>query len=197
MKNIISFFCIYTSDSRIRRNVGMLLGLFVNSFYILVNLIWGIKHGNVWFITVAVYYLLISFMRYFSIDTADNGESGGELISALMTVLCIPMTGMIAYTVLTSSARGYPRASLPIFAGYAIFGIFRAAYGLITSRRKRSTSLRAVHSIRLSLAFMSLFNLQTSLFSFLKFDSPLSLILNFITGGAVSVSMLVLAHQRV
>ncbi len=197
MKNIISFFYVYTSDSRVRRNVGVLFGIIINSFYILVNLIWGIKHRNVWFVTVAVYYLLITFMRYFSIDTPNTQVSGGEVLGALMTVLCIPMTGLIAYTVITSSARGYPKASLPIFAGYAIFSIFRAVYGLISARRGNTASLRTAHSIRLSLALMSLFNLQTSLFSFLKFDSPLAVFFNFVTGGAVSLSMLVLAKHRI
>ena len=195
MRNIISFFCVYTSDSSVRRNVGAFFGIFINSFYILINLIWGIKHLNVWFITVAVYHLLILFMRYFSIDTS-GAEGRGELVGALMTVLSIPITGMIAYTVLTSSARGYPKSSLPVFAGYAIFSIFRAVYGLLSVRRDGAPSLRATHSIRLSLALMSLFNLQTSLFAFLKFDSQLAVFFNFLTGGAASISVLALARQR-
>lgn len=196
MKKVISYFYLYAGDSRVRRNVGALFGIFINSFYIVINLTWGIKHRNVWFITVAVYYLLVALMRFFSIDTHGIEGSGEEILGVLMAILCVPMTGMIAYTVLTSSARGYPKASLPIFAGYAIFSIFRAVYGLFSTRRESTDSLRTAHSIRLSLALMSLFNLQSTLFAYLKFASPLSVFLNFLTGGAVSISMLALARQR-
>ena len=197
MKNIISFFYGYASDSRLRRNVGMLIGIFINSFYIVVNLIWGIKHRNVWFISVAAYYMLIALFRYLSIDVKAAEAEIMEVPRALMLVLSVPMTGMISYTVITSNAHGYPKSSLPVFAAYAVFSIFRAIYGLAFSKKEDTGSARTTHVIRLSLALMSLFNLQTSLFAFLGFDSKLSVFFNFITGGAVSISMLALAKLKI
>ena len=195
MKKIFGYLSVYVRDSRVRHNVGILLGILINSLYIIINLIWGIKHRNVWFVTVAVYHMLVALMRFFSIDAQSGEAGGGETVGALMAVLSVPMTGMIAYTVITSSARGYPRASLPIFSAYAVFSIFRAIYGLISTRRERGHFARTSYVARLSLALMSLFNLQTSLFAFWGFDSHLSVFFNFVTGGAFSLSMLALARQ--
>ena len=195
MKKIFSYLSVYIRDSDVRHNVGTLLGILINSFYIIINLIWGIKHRNVWFVTVAVYYMLIALMRFFSIDAQGGEERSGEPLGSLMVILSVPMTGMIAYTVLTSSARGYPKASLPIFGAYALFSIVRAAYGLISTRRSVGNAVRLAHTARLSLALMSLFNLQTSLFAFLGLDSPTVVFFNFVTGGAFSLSLLALAKQ--
>ena len=76
MKKILSYLSVYIRDSRVRHNVGTLLGILINSLYIVINLIWGIKHRNVWFVTVAVYHMLVALMRFFSID-AQSGEAGG------------------------------------------------------------------------------------------------------------------------
>ena len=195
MKKIFSYLSVYIRDSEVRHNVGTLLGILINSFYIIINLIWGIKHRNVWFVTVAVYYLLIALMRFFSIGAQAEDEGGGETLGSLMGILSVPMTGMIAYTVITSSARGYPKASLPVFGVYALFSIVRAIYGLVATRRAQGSAVRISHTARLSIALMSLFNLQTSLFAFLGFDSPISVCFNFVTGGAFSLSMLALARQ--
>ena len=196
MKNIISYLSLYLSDSTVRFNVGVFFGLFWNSFYIVINIIWGIKYGNVWFVTVAAYYTVVAMFRYFIIDTGQDGcqeQNVTELLGTLILILSVPMTGMIIYTVLTGTSRGYPNSSLPIFAIYAVFSIFRAAYRLFSRAENRGASYRTLHAIRLSIAFMSVFNLQTSLFSFLGVKGDLSLLLNFLTGSAVSFSMLAAA----
>ena len=195
MKKIISYLSLLISDSKIRFNVGILFGLVLNSFYIVYNLIYGIKYGNVWFITVSAYYTLIVGLRYFSIgrETVGANASAERTLGILVLSLSFPMTGMIIYTVITNSARTFPKSSLPVFAGYAIFSILRAVFGLLASERESKVPRRMAHLIRLSLALMSLFNLQTSLFTYLGVKRVIALTLNFITGGAVSLSMLALA----
>ena len=134
-------------------------------------------------------------MRYFAIDE-EYGEKAGEtsdVLGILMLILSFPMTGMIIYTVITDSNGEYPRSSLPIFAAYAIFSICRAVYGLISSKKRGLPSRSNAHIIRLSLALMSLYNLQTSLLFFIGVGEKITLFSNFLTGGAVSLSMLALA----
>ena len=199
MKKVISYLTVYLNDSSVRLNVGILLGLFLTSFYVVFNLILGIKHENVWFVTVAVYYMLVTLLRYFLIDggtESEKSENREGLLGSLMLILTAPMTGMIIYTVITGSARSYPSSTLPVFSIYAIFSIFRATHGILSSHKNKEKSAhRTLHLIRLSIALTSLFNLQTSLFAFLEINTPLTIALNFILGGAVSLSMLLVARQ--
>ncbi|MBE6644952.1 MAG: hypothetical protein E7612_06205 [Ruminococcaceae bacterium] len=193
MKNILSYLSLYLSDSTVRFNVGVFFGLFLNSFYIVINVIWGIKYGNAWFVTVAAYYTVVAMLRYFIIDTGRDGrkeKNATELLGALILILSVPMTGMIIYTVLTGESNGYPNSSLPIFAAYAVFSVFRAVYGLLSRERNFSAMQRTLYAIRLSTAFMSVFNLLTSFFSFLGVRGRLPLTLNFLSGGAITASML-------
>ena len=198
MKKLISYLAVYLKDSSVRLNAGIFFGLLWNLFYVVFNLILGIKQENVWLVAVAAYHMLLTVLRLFLLEGESGSKSNGkneELIGCLMLVLTVPMTGMIIYTVLRGTARSYPRATLPIFAVYAVFSIFRAAYGLLFSKKPLDLRARTVYSIRLSIALSSLFNLQTSLFFFLKINTPLTAALNFLTGGAVSFSMLSIARQ--
>ena len=197
MKSIISYLSLYFSDSTVRFNVGVFFGLFCNSFYVVINVIWGIRYGNAWFLTVAAYYTVAAMFRYFIIDTGQDTsqeKNATELVGALILILSLPMTGMIIYTVLTGSSRGYANSSLPIFAAYAVFSIFRAVRGLLSRELNFGVMQRTLYAIRLSLAFISVFNLSTSLFTFLSVVGILPVTLNFLSGGAIILSMLAAAR---
>ena len=196
MKDFIGFVSLYLNDSKVRFNVGVLFGLVLNCFYIVFNLIYGIKYENAWFVTVSVYYTLIVILRYFAIDSGDGGSrTENEALSGiLMLILSAPMTGMIFYTVITNSSHTTPKSTLPVFAVYAFYSILRAVFGLFSSKNREKKYRRNAHAIRLSLALLSLFNLQTSLFSFLGVRGAFVLTVNFITGGATSLSILWLAR---
>ena len=124
----------------------------------------------------------------------SRGQISQKTVGALISILFMPMRGIIIYTVLTSAEHTYRPAPIVIFALYAAYGILRALYGIFFSKRKEETSYRTSHFIRLSLALISLFNFQTSLISMLGINERSAVILNFITGGAVSFSMLLLAR---
>lgn len=197
MSKFIRYVSIYINDERIRFNVAILLGLILNACYIVFNLVLGILYGNPWFITVSAYYMLIAVLRYMLIN--DGLEAGAvdnsKTVASLMTILSVPMTGMIIYTVLTNTSYGTPGITLPVFGGYAFFSIFRAIFGLIANKKENAPFRQGAHKIRLSLALLSLFNLQTSLLSFIGVNETLAVSLNFITGGAVSLSVFAISKR--
>ncbi len=197
MSNFLRFVSSYFENSEVRFNVGVLIGLILNAAYVVFNIVFGIMYGNVWYISVSAYYTLIVILRYMLIGIPDEnmGQISAKTVGMLIMILFFPMSGIIMYTVLTNARHATARAPVVIFALYAAFGILRALYGIFLSKRKESVAYRTAQLIRLSLALISLFNFQTSLFSMLGTNSRLALTLNFITGGAVSVSMLVLAKM--
>ncbi len=198
MSNFIRYVSLYIKEPGVRFNVAILLGLILNGCYIVFNLVLGIVYGNIWYITVAAYYMLIAVLRYLLIDGGEGGcsDEGAKTVSSLMLVVALPMTGMIIYTVITNNRSALPSVTLPFFLVYAIVSILRAAKGLFVSKRENGRSRRVAHAIRLSLALLSLFNLQTSLFSYFDISGNISTAINFITGGAASISVLLLADRN-
>lgn len=195
MDSFRGFISSYFNNPRVRFNVGVLGGLLLNAGYIVFNLVYGIVSENVWNISVSAYYTLIVSLRYMLIGMSGEktGQISAKTLSELIMILFLPMSGIMIYTVLTDASRTNGRAPLTVFALYAALGIFRALYGIFLSGKKHVVTYRVAHMIRLSLAFISLFNFQTSLLSILSVRENLARTLNFITGGSVSLSMLALA----
>ena len=197
MRSFSRFISSYFENSAVRFNVGILFGFLLNAAYIVFSLVLGIMHGNVWYISVSAYYTLVVALRYLLIGASE--EEGGTIsastVSTLILILFLPMSGIIFYSVITGAAYLSGRAPIVVFGLYAVIGILRAIYGLLISKSRKSSVYRIAQLIRLSLALISLFNFQTSLFSMLDFGAHLALFLNFLMGGAVSFSMLVLAKE--
>lgn len=197
MSGFIRFVSAYFKNPTVRFNVSVLVGLLLNSSYIVFNLVYGIAHENVWNISVSAYYALIVSLRYMLIGI--SGEKTGQIstgtVGSLILILFLPMSGIMIYTVLTSASHANERATIIVFALYAAFGILRALYGIFLSDKKLTGTYRMAYMIRLSLALISLFNFQTSLLSMLSIKIEVAKTLNFITGGSVSVSMLALARM--
>ncbi len=206
MKSFKGYISIVLKNKTVRFYVFVFLGLLTNACYIIFNLVSGIIYGNAWFITVATYYTLIMSVRYLILGNVRGGcdgcESYEENIKAvkncgiLMLILGVPITGMIIYTVISDKIYEYSSFVFILLLIYAAFSILRAAYGIFTSTGKSVIS-NVFHYIRISSALMSLFNLQTSVFSAIRVGYVTYKIFNIITGGAVSISVFLFAVKTI
>jgi len=195
MNRFMRYLSIYLFDKSARFNAAILLGIVVNSLYVIVNLVMGILQESVWQITVAAYYLLIIILRYLIIEDEDTSEASALIVSRLLLIISAPMLGMIIYAVLIGESVSRPRMALPYFAVYAAVCIVRVVFGYLIPSWD-SKSLRGVlRAMRLSIALMSIFNFQLSLLSVISVTKAVRLLLNFITGGAVALSIFALAAK--
>ena len=192
MKKIFGYLMLCFSDSELRFNLGVLLGMILNILYITFNFVLGILYGNVWLITVAAYYMLIVVLRYMLINEVAEDKYTSRLVSMLLSFVAIPMTGIIVYTVLTDYQGLMPRRVFPILVFYAVISLVRAVFALFVSREERRHR-RSMHLVRLSLAFLSLFNFQVAYLGYLPIENTDKIIINFTTGAAVTISVLALS----
>ncbi len=192
MKNVFRYVVLCLSDSEVRFNLGVLLGMILNILYIAFNFILGILYGNVWLITVAAYYMLIVVLRYMLINEDTEDKCMSRLVAKLLLIVAVPMTGIIAYTVLTDYRGLMPRRIVPILVFYAVISLFRAIFGLFISKRD-SQNRKSMHLVRLSLALVSLFNFQAALFNYIALEYTKKIIINLTTGTAVTLSVLALS----
>ena len=116
----------YIGDLAFRGSVSIWQGMMVNFLYVVFRILIGIRYASVWFITIAIYYLLLGIMRLSLILSYRNRSVKSELRSYrktawLLFLLNIPMGGMITLMVLTDSGYSYPGYVIYLSALYTFY----------------------------------------------------------------------------
>lgn len=108
----------YLHNLAFRGSVSIYQGMTVNFFYAVFRVAAGIRYASVWFISMAVYYLVLGCLRAYLIVCYCRRDPELErrcyrITAWLLFLLNIPMGGMIVQMVLASSGYSYP--------GYVIY----------------------------------------------------------------------------
>ena len=189
----------YIGDLAFRGSVSIYQGMMVNFFYVVFRILAGIRYASVWFLTIAIYYLLLGIMRLSLALSYRNRNMKSELrcyrrTAWLLFLLNIPMGGMIVLMVLTDSGYSYPGYVIYLSALYTFYTIILAVVNLVTFRRLGSPVLSAAKVLSFVAALMSLLGLQTAMISqFSTEGEAFRRRMNAITGGGVWFSVILIA----
>ena len=189
----------YIGDLAFRGSVSVYQGMMVNFFYVVFRMLVGIRYASVWFITIAIYYLLLGIMRLSLVISYRNRNMKSELrcyrrTAWLLFLLNIPMGGMIVLVVLTDSGYSYPGYVIYLSALYTFYTIILAIVNLVKFRKLGSPILSAAKVLSFVAALMSLLGLQTAMISqFSTGGEKFRRIMNAITGGGVWCSVILIA----
>ena len=189
----------YIGDLAFRGSVSIYQGMMVNFFYVVFRILVGIRYASVWFLTIAIYYLLLGIMRLSLILSYRNRSVKAELrcyrrTAWLLFLLNIPMGGMIVLMVLTDSGFSYPGYVIYLSALYTFYTIILAIVHLVEFRKLGSPILSAAKVLNFVAALMSLLGLQTAMISqFSTEGEAFRRMMNAITGGGVWFSVILIA----
>ena len=189
----------YVEDLAFRGSVSICQGMAVNFLYVVFRIYVGIRCASIWFITMAVYYLLLGVMRLSLILSYRKRSVSSELRSYrrtawLLFLLNIPMGGMIALMVLTDSGYSYPGYVIYLSALYTFYTTILSVVNLGKFRRLGSPILSAAKVLNLVAALMSLLGLQTAMISqFSTAGDGFRRMMNAVTGGGVWLCVILIA----
>ena len=189
----------YIGDLAFRGSVSIYQGMMVNFLYVVFRIFVGIRYASVWFLTIAIYYLLLGIMRLSLILSYRNRNMKSELrcyrrTAWLLFLLNIPMGGMIVLMVLTDSGYSYPGYVIYLSALYTFYTIILAIVNLVKFRKLGSPILSAAKVLNFVAALMSLLGLQTAMISqFSTEGEAFRRRMNAITGGGVWFSVILIA----
>ena len=189
----------YIGDLAFRGSVSIYQGMMVNFLYVMFRIFVGIRYASVWFLTIAIYYLLLGIMRLSLILSYRNRNMKSELrcyrrTAWLLFLLNIPMGGMIVLMVLTDSGFSYPGYVIYLSALYTFYTIILAIAHLVEFRKLGSPILSAAKVLNFVAALMSLLGLQTAMISqFSTEGENFRRMMNAITGGGVWFSVILIA----
>ncbi len=189
----------YVNDLAFRGSVSIYQGMTVNFLYVLFRIVVGIRYTSMWFISMAVYYLVLAVLRLSLILNYRHKSKTVELrcyrwTAWLLFLLNLPMGGMILMMVLTNSGYSYPGYVIYLSAMYTFYTMVTSVINLVRFRRLRSPILSAAKVLNFIAALMSILGLQTAMIAqFSTEGENYRRMMNAITGGAVWLSVILTA----
>lgn len=173
-----------------------------------INSVYGIGHGvlgfishSLWLVTLSAYYLTLSIMRFSVILYSRKkafAENGGKtriqhFSGAMFLFLEIILLGTLYLTLSQNVGTKYHEIIMITVALYSFSKITLAVMNLCKSKKHMTPALKVIRYISLADASVSVFSLQRSmLVSFGTMPHDKVLLLNFLTGSAICLLVLVL-----
>lgn len=181
----------YLNDLAFRGSVSIYQGVAVNVFYVVFRIVAGIRYASVWFISMAVYYLVLGCLRAYLIVCYRRRDPELEhrcyhTTAWLLFLLNVPMGGMIVLMVRTNSGFSYPGYIIYLSALYTFYTMVTSIQNLVKFRKLGSPILSAAKVLNFIAAMMSILGLQTAMIShFSENGESYRKMMNAITGGFV------------
>ena len=181
----------YLNDLAFRGSVSIYQGAAVNVFYVVFRIVAGIRYASVWFISMAVYYLVLGCLRAYLIVCYRRRDPELEhrcyhTTAWLLFLLNVPMGGMIVLMVRTNSGFSYLGYIIYLSALYTFYTMVTSIQNLVKLRKLGSPILSAAKVLNFIAAMMSILGLQTAMISrFSENGESYRKMMNAITGGFV------------
>ena len=198
----------YATDKVFRTKVSLNLSLGINLLYAAVNVLSWYLYQSWWFVCLAVYYGILSVMRFLLVRYVRLNEIGtnryGELkrslaCSYIMLLLNLFLSGAVLMVVYQNRGYEYHGIMIYVMAMYTFYTATHAIINLIKYRSFESPVMSTAKGISMAAALVSMLNLETAMFaefgeSMSKQDQQLMIML---TGAGISIAVIAMAVNMI
>ena len=157
-------------DVSYRTSLSLYLGLGINLVYAILKLGFGIRYTSFWHGADALYYLVLSAVRFFLARNLTRGMRSIEqeyrqyrLCGRMLFGLNAALVGIVYQVIRREAMYYYPGLVIYAVATYTFFCLVMAIVGMVRYRKRNSPILSAVKAIHLAKALVSIFALQTAM----------------------------------
>lgn len=188
----------YATDKIFRTKVSLNLSLGINLVYVAINVLSWYLYRSWWFVCLAVYYMILSVMRFLLVRCLRLHQLGanrrGELKRALacsyiMLLLNFFLTGAVMMVVFQNRGYEYHGILIYVMALYTFYMATHAIVELVKYRRFESPVMATAKVISLAAALVSMLNLETAMFA--QFGGDMAVedqhLMIMLTGAGVSI----------
>ena len=171
----------------------ILLSLLLNSIYCLFNFFVGIYYHSFWFLTFAVYYFLLSMMRFMIFyNIKELGQNIQKecrklkICGILLLILNIVLAGIIILVIHEEVKIEYSGFIIYIVAFYDFYLTISAIINIIKERRSTNPILFANKAIKVIVALVSMISLEVAMLTtFDHGNTSFKVMMTSSLGGAV------------
>lgn len=183
------------TDAEYKTRVSLYVSLTVNILYSATHLGAGVLYKSVWFITLAVYHVILATMRFLLLRYVNRNSIGEKRVSEFkLSRLCgvilitvnLALSGVVVLVISQGRGFEYPGVLIYVVALYTFYITIAAATNLIKYRKYDSPLITSAMAIRLTVALISMLSLEIAMFAEFGADtSPESQAIMIAATGAV------------
>lgn len=187
-----------------RTHMSLYVALGVNLLYVEVNILSYFLYHSMWFIVLAVYYIILSVMRFLLVRyvrIVGIGQNRFEelkraiLCSSILLTLNFVLTGAVLMILYQDKGFNYHGILIYVMAGYTFYITTHAIINLVKYRRYKSPVMTSAKIISLSAALVSMLSLETAMFA--QFGQDMNphdkWLMTALTGAGISITVIAMS----
>jgi len=198
----------YMTDRAFRTEVSLYLSLGINLLYAGIN-IWSWHWTRSWwFVVLAVYYVIMTTMRFLLVRYVRKNEIGASIIgewkraricSYILLLVNLSLSGAVLMILYQNRGYDYPGIMIYIMAMFTFYSTIHAIVDIVKYRKLGSPIMSTAKVVSLSAALVSMLNLETAMFA--QFGADMAAedqqLMIILTGAGISVTVVVLSLMRI
>lgn len=197
---------MYLDNREFRAKISLYIGLVINMLYAVFKCATGAIFRSAWLWAIGVYYVILSAIRFMllrNVRITDKKEQttqrkiheykSARMCGVMMLALNIAMTGMTVQMIWRNRGYEYRGYIIYISAMYAFYCLINAIVNVVKFAKIDNPILSAAKLLSLAGALMSMFALQTAMFSAFGGVESYQQLMNTVTGGIVCAAVLGIA----
>ena len=194
----------YLTDRAFRTKISLHLSLGINLLYVLINLWSWHMLRSWWFMVLAVYYVIMSVMRFLLVRYVRANELGtgvlaewkrSRICAYILLLVNLSLSGAVLMILYKSKGYDYPGIMIYVMALYTFYSTIHAIVDILRYRTLGSPIMSTAKIVSLSAALVSMLNLETAMFA--QFGADMSpenrRIFIILTGAGVSITVVSLS----
>ena len=198
----------YATDRIFRTKVSLNASLGINLLYVGINVLSWYLYQSWWFVCLAVYYGILSLMRFLLVRYVSLNKIGANRYSELkralacsyiMLLLNFFLTGAVMMVVYQNRGYEYHGVLIYVMALYTFYTATHAIIDLIRYRRFESPVMSTAKGISMAAALVSMLNLETAMFA--EFGQAMSKqnqqLMIMLTGAGISITVIAIAVHTI
>lgn len=195
----------WLTDARLRINVTLSANVLWNGAYGALQLGLGIYHRSFWFYSLAGYYFLLAFMRFFLVRYSLRHRPRENMARELhhyrtcgwvFLGMNLALSGMMLFMIRENRMMRHHEITTIAMAAYTFTSLTMAIINVVRYRRYQSPAFSATKSVSLASACVSMLTLEATMLTTFSGEgmTPQTQVLFLaLSGGAVSVFMITMA----
>lgn len=188
----------YMTDAAFKVRISLIASLTINLLYSAFKLASGIYYSSLWIGAIAVYYILLSVIRFVLLHHMERKQDAGmiaeyrsyRVTAVLMMLINLTLTGIVLNMIVKNESAEYSDVFVITSATYTFYTLTVSIIDLVKYRKYKSPVMSASKAIRFAAALVSLLSLEASMLVQFGDDESYRRLMLALTGAAVCVIVL-------
>lgn len=188
----------YMTDAAFKVQISLFVSLAINLIYSAFKLFSGIFYSSLWIGAVAVYYILLSLIRFLLLNHIGRRKNTGmieeyksyRLTAILMMLINLTLSGIVLNMIVKNEAIAYSDIYVITSATYTFYVLTVSIIDLVKYRKYQSPVMSASKAIRFAQALVSLLSLEASMLTQFGDDESFRRTMLALTGAGVCIIVL-------